>query len=142
MFEIFETYITPKVVLSSEDLTLIRSLAVVKKVRRRELLLQEGEVCRHKAFITKGLFKTYLRKDDGTEYIMRFTPENSWTVDPESYNTQTPSKYNIEALENTVVILWTRESMDELFAAIPAFRAFAEKLIQSSLYANQERILI
>jgi len=142
MFENFETYITSKIHLTKDELTHMRSLSVVRKIRRRQFLLQEGEVCRHKIFVSKGLLKTYRRKDDGTEYIMRFAPENSWTVDPESYNSQTPSKYNIEALEDTEAILWTRENVNELFVAIPAFKSFSEKLIERSMGANQERILM
>ncbi|MBS1664004.1 MAG: Crp/Fnr family transcriptional regulator [Bacteroidetes bacterium] len=142
MFEIFEAYIRPQVELTDEQLRHVRSLGTAKKVRKRRLLLQEGEVCRHKIFVCKGLLATYLRKDDGTEYIMRFTPENSWVVDPESYNAQVPTKFNIETLEDSEVLLWTWENMNELFAAIPAFRAFSERLIQGSMKAHQDRILM
>ena len=108
---------------------------------RRQFLLQEGEICRHKTFVAKGLLKAYRRKDDGTEYIMKFAPENSWMVDAESYNRQTPSKDNIEALEDSELIIWTRESMRELFTSVPAFRFFSEKLMEVNIYASHERIL-
>jgi CRP-like cAMP-binding protein len=141
MFEIFETYITANGDFTPEDLTLIRSLSTVKKVRRKEFLLQEGEVCRYKIFITKGLLKSYRLKDDGTEHIMRFSPENSWMTDHESFKKQLPATNNIQALENTEVVLWTRENMAKLHTAIPAFKSYMERLIDSSLKASQERIL-
>jgi CRP-like cAMP-binding protein len=141
MFEIFETYITANGDFTPEDLKLMRSLAIVKKVRRKELLLQEGEVCRYKIFVAKGLLKSYFLKHDGTEHIMRFAPENSWTTDHESFKNHTPSKGNIEALEQTEVVLWTRESLVELYASIPAFKSYIERLIDNSLKASQERIL-
>lgn len=142
MFETFETYIKPKVPLTDEQLKHIKSLCTLKKVRRRQYLLQEGDICRHKIFVCKGLLITHLRKDDGAEYIMRFGPENTWTVDPESYNNQIPSKYNIEALEDSEVLLWTKENITELFTAIPAFRDFSEGLVHRSMSASQERILM
>ena len=141
MFEIFETYITANGDFSPEDLRLMRSLAILKKVRRKEFLLQEGEVCRYKIFIAKGLLRSYCLKDDGTEHIMRFAPENSWTTDHESLKKQTPSKLNIEALENSEVVLWTRESLVEL-TTIPAFKSYTERLIDNSLYSVHERVLM
>ena len=120
---------------------LMRSLSTVKKVRRKEFLLQEGEVCRYKIFIAKGLLKSYRLKDDGTELIMRFASENSWTTDHESFKIQTPSKDNIQALENTEVVLWTRENLAKLHTAIPAFKSYMERLVDSGLKASQERIL-
>lgn len=140
MFDIFETYIRANGDFTPDDLALLRSLSIVKKVRRKELLLQEGEVCRYKIFVAKGLLKSYRLADDGTEHIMRFSPENSWTTDHESFKKQTPAKLTIEALENTVVVLWTRENMAELHTCIPAFKACMEKLIDNSLKASQERI--
>jgi CRP-like cAMP-binding protein len=142
MFEDFETYITSKGNFTKDELKHMRSLSIVKKLRRKQLLLKEGEVCQYKIFVTKGLLKTYRLKDDGTEYIMRFAPENTWTTDHESYNNQTPSKYNIEALESTEVVLWTPEHLSELLETIPAFKSYSEKLITSSLNASHERILM
>jgi CRP-like cAMP-binding protein len=142
MFEIFETYITANGDFSPEDLRLMRSLSIVKKVRRKEFLLQEGEVCRYKIFIAKGLLKSYYVRHDGTEHIMRFSPENSWTTDHDSLKNQRPAQSNIEALENSEVVMWTRESMGELFASVPAFKAYMNRLIEKALKSSHERILM
>jgi CRP-like cAMP-binding protein len=141
MFEIFESFITTQGNFTADELKLMRGPAIERKLRRRQLLLHEGEVCRHKVFVCKGLIRTYRLKNDGTENIMRFVPENCWNVDPQSYNSQTPTKYNIDALEDTNVILWSKESMDELFAAIPTLRVYSEKLKEHSLDATQNRVL-
>jgi CRP-like cAMP-binding protein len=142
MFEDFEAYITSQDSFTKDELKHMRSLSIVKKLRRRQFLLQEGEVCRYKTFVVKGLLKTYRLKDDGTEYIMRFAAENSWSVDHESYNNQTPSKYYIEALEETQAIQWTREDFDQLLDSIPALKTFSEKIKANNLDASQDRILM
>lgn len=142
MFEAFEAYIMSQDSFTKDELKHMYSLSAVKKLRRRQLLLQEGEVCRYKTFIVKGLFKTYRLKDDGTEYIMRFAAESSWSVDHESYNNQTPSKYYIEALEDSEVIQWTRKDFDELLDCIPALKTFSEKIKADNLDASQNRILM
>ena len=142
MFEVFETYIVANASFTKDELILIHSLSTEKKLRRRQFLLHEGEVCRNKIFVCKGLLRAYRIKEDGTENIMRFASENGWMLDPQSYNKQTPSRYNIEALEDTEVILWSRENVDELLASIPAFKSFSEKLKENSLDESQNRVLM
>ncbi|MCF6406854.1 cyclic nucleotide-binding domain-containing protein [Chitinophaga filiformis] len=136
MFECFEAYITSYAEFTKEELKYMRSLATEKKLRRRQMLLKEGEVCRHKVFVAKGLLRTYSLKDDGTEYILRFTPENNCTIVHHSYNNQVPSKYNIDALEETVIVMWTREDFEEIMTAIPNLRLFAERLKESNMDAK------
>jgi CRP-like cAMP-binding protein len=142
MFETFENFITANGDFTPEDLRLMRSLSIVKKVRRKEFLLQEGEICRYKIFVAKGLLKSYCLKNDGTEHIMRFSPENSWTTDHISLKNQTPAQSNIEALENSEVVMWTRENMHELFNSVPAFKVYMSKLIENALKSSHDRILI
>jgi CRP-like cAMP-binding protein len=142
MFECFEAYIASHAELTQEELKYMRSLATVKKLRRRQLLLKEGEVCRHKVFVAKGLLRNYRLKDDGTEYILRFTPENAWSIVHDSYTNQTPSKYNIDALEDTDIILFAREDFEQIMTAIPVIRAFSDRMRENSLDASQERIMM
>jgi CRP-like cAMP-binding protein len=142
MFEDFEAYITAVTPLSKDELQLMRSLARVKKLRRRQLLLQEGEVCRYKIFVLKGLLRNYRLKDDGTEVILRFAPENSWNFDHESYNNQTPSKNNIDALEDSEVVLWLRDDFEMLLASIPIMKEYSDRIKATSFDAIQERILM
>jgi CRP-like cAMP-binding protein len=142
MFELFETFIKANGNFTPEDLRLMRSLSIVKKVRRKEFLLREGEVCRYKIFITKGLFKSYYRRHDGTEHIMRFSPEHSWTTDHDSLKNQTPAQSYIEALENSEVVMWTRENMAELFTSIPSFKLYMGRLVENALKSSHERILM
>ena len=142
MFETFEQYILAKGNFTGEQIRQMCAAAILKKLRRRQLLLSEGEVCRHKIFVTKGMLRTFRLKEDGTEHIMRFAPENNWSVEHESYTHATPSKYYIEAIEDSEVIMWTRERMNELFASIPLFRMFSEQLKEQSLDKGQQRILV
>jgi CRP-like cAMP-binding protein len=142
MFENFEKYITDKASITNEELLQIRSLAVEKRVCKREFVLQEGEVCRHKIFVVKGLLRTYRLADNGTEHMMRFSPENAWSIDHESYSRRQPSQYYTEAMEDSELLVWTRDSMDRLFAEIPAFRLFSEQVKETSINDSQQRILM
>jgi len=142
MTETFEAYLTSQGNFTEEELRLIRSRAIIRKLRRKQLILKEGEISQHKIFVVKGLLKTYQLKDDGTEHILRFSPERSWTADAQSYTHQTPTRYNIEALENSEVMLWSAHDLHELFNDVPAFKDYSNKLMADTLYASHDRILM
>ena len=142
MFDVFKSYITDHAGLTAEEIEDIRLLTIVKKIRKKQLLLQEGDISRYKIFVTKGLLRTYRVRDDGTEHIIRFSPENWWSTDLESYNLQVPSKYNIDALEDSEVLLWTKDNFDQLMERIPLLKKFSELLISKSFNVSQERIFL
>lgn len=140
MFSRFESYIQAQTTLTTEELQLICSKAVEKKLRRKEVVLQEGEICRYKTFINSGLLRTYGTKEDGSEHILQFSPEDSWAVDPESYNESRPSKYYIEALVDSSILQWTKDDFSKLLDEIPAFKAFSQNIISANMYLHRQRV--
>ncbi|NCD70832.1 Crp/Fnr family transcriptional regulator [Mucilaginibacter agri] len=140
MFAEFERFIREQASVTDEDIQLMRANAVERTLRRKDLLLQAGDVCRYKTFISKGFLRTYRTTDDGSEHIMQFSPENSWTTDGESYENGTPSFYNIEALESSEVVMWTRKDFNSLFEQIPQLKAYSDKLIFSNLARTRQRV--
>lgn len=141
MFEIFEQYLIEKAGLSDEEIAAVRTVSVEKKLRKRQYLLQEGDICVNNCFVVKGCLRSYLVREDGTEHILRFAVENWWMSDQESLNNGTPSKINIDALEDTQMILINQGDYSNLQAAIPRFRTLVEKLKSRSFDSSQRRIL-
>ena len=141
MFTQFENYIKEQASLTDGEVTLIRSLAVEKTLRRKEFLFQQGGVCRYKVFVSKGLLRSYSSRQDGSEHIIQFAPENSWTTDPESFRNSTPSACSIDALEHSEVILWTRKDFGHLLASIPGLKDFSEDMVSRSNIIIRQRVL-
>ena len=73
---------------------LIRNTLAPKKIRKRQYLLQEGQVCKYAAFIVKGAMRQYSVDDKGVEHIVNLFIENWWANDRESFVMLTPSIYN------------------------------------------------
>ena len=140
MFAEFERYIKTQAILSDEDIKLFRDTAIEKTMRRKDFLLQEGDICRHKAFVCKGFLRTYRTDENGSEHIMQFSPENNWTTDPESLEHVTPSCYNIAALENSEVVMWTKKDFNYLFDHIPELKTYSAKLIARNLSRTRQRV--
>ncbi|MGN6494129.1 MAG: Crp/Fnr family transcriptional regulator [Agriterribacter sp.] len=143
MFETFEQYIQKMIPdIAQRDIDLMRARCVTKKLRRREMLLQEGEVCRHKIFVAKGLLRNYSLADNGREYIVRFADAGGWTTDPESYYSGLPSKYYIDAIEASGVVMFSHDDFELLKQAIPALVGFSERVISTNAGFIQQRVLM
>jgi len=78
MFEAFEKYLKEKADLDAEEINAVRAVSMEKKVRKRQYLLQNGDVCHNNCFIVKGCLRMYTVGDDGVEHILRFAVENWW----------------------------------------------------------------
>ncbi|MCF0069567.1 Crp/Fnr family transcriptional regulator [Dyadobacter sp. CY261] len=140
MIAVFKKYITEKVTLTEQEWTLIQSVCIERKLRKQQYLLQEGDVWHYNAFITKGCLRRYRIDDKGVEHILQFSVENWWAGDRDSLINGTPSKYSIDAIEDSVVILIRKEDFDMLVNRIPEFRNLVNIILEKSLIASQERI--
>lgn len=140
MFAIFEKYLWERAVVTTKECNLIQSLVLEKKVTRGEFILREGEVARNVIFIAKGLLRLFRIDNKGNEHILRFAIENRWMSDRESYLTGNPSHSNIEALEDSEVLVWEKEDFRFLLKEIPALKQFMKNLVETSQIANQNRV--
>ncbi|MFC5412412.1 Crp/Fnr family transcriptional regulator [Larkinella bovis] len=137
----FETYIKAQNTgLSDDEIRLIGAAAQERTLRRKQVLLSAGEVCRYKIFVVTGFLRTYRIGPDASEHLMQFSPELSWTTEGESYANGTPSAYHIDALEDSQVMVWRKNRFDALIDQIPALKDFSERLISRNLYFSRNRL--
>lgn len=140
MIEVFKKYLEEKGKYTPEELETVVAAAVIKKVRKRQYLSQEGDVAKNHAFVTKGCLRTYTVDDKGIEHILNFAIENWWIGDRESILTGQPSMYNIDAIEDSEVALISREKFDQLCTEVPAFNNMINAILQKSFLVAQTRI--
>lgn len=140
MFEVFAKYLRDQIELSDDELEMIREVTVVRKLRKNQYLLQEGDVWRYNAFITKGCLRTYSVDDRSNEHIINFAVENFWIGDRESLLNGTPSKFNIDAIEDCEVLLISKDNFVLLTKNIPQFQDLVNLIIERSFVASQNRI--
>ncbi len=142
MFEAFAKYLKEKQPdLTDNDLEQIRAVCIFKKLRKRQYLLQEGDINHHACFIIKGCLRNYRLSKDGAEHILKFAVENWWMSDLESYNNNSPSKNNIDAVEDSELLLIEKKAFEKLVDDLPKFREFHEKLKSKSVDTLQNRII-
>jgi CRP-like cAMP-binding protein len=105
--------------LSVTELEAIDRAFVPKRIRKRQFLHQEGEVCGSVAFIVKGAMRQYSVDNNGVEHVVDLSLENWWAGDRESFEQQIPSRYYVDAWEDTDALVITRNAVNGL-SNIPA----------------------
>ena len=141
LFELLHQKISEKILLTEEEFNYCKTLFLPKKLRKRQYLLQEGDVCKYQAFVEKGILRSYTVDDKGNEHILQFASEGWWMADLDSFLTNDPSLFNIEALEDAELLLITKPSWEQLMQKLPKFEHYFRILLQNHLIATQRRLL-
>ncbi|HEY0355102.1 MAG TPA: cyclic nucleotide-binding domain-containing protein, partial [Flavisolibacter sp.] len=113
MFELLFQKFSEKISLTEEEKKLCQGFFKPKKIRKRQYLLQEGDPCRYIAFVEKGMMRSYTMDEKGGEHIIQFAFEGWWIADQYSFLTGEPSVYNIDALEDSELLLISRQAEEE-----------------------------
>ena len=133
-------YLKEKIELSKADEEKIIAVSTTKLLRRKQYLLQEGDVWKYYAFISSGLLIRYSIDDKGVSHISQFSPENHWTGDIYSLLYKVPSIFNIEAIENSEIILIKYDDFQNLCAEISKLKDLVFSLLQRSFAVAQNHI--
>ena len=141
MFELLFQNLDGKIKLTEQEKELCRSFFIPKKLRKKQFLLQQGDVCKYIAFVEKGLLRSYKIDDKGHEHITQFAFEDWWIADNLSFLTGQPSEFDIEALEDSELLLLTKQAQDQLLEKIPKFERYFRILLQNNLIATQKRLV-
>jgi CRP-like cAMP-binding protein len=127
--------------ISSTEQSYFLSLLKYRKVRRRQYILQAGDVCLYETFIIKGCMRSYFIGEDGTEHVIMFAIENGWLGDGLSFNTGIPSEVNIDALEACEIFQIDKRSLEALYEKVPGFERFFRIKFQTAFVAEQQRVI-
>lgn len=127
--------------LTTEDEELITTAFRYKKVRRNQVLVQPPDMAIYEHFVISGCLVQYYLDDNGIQHTLLFAPEGWWTTDLPSFLTGQESKYHIEALEDSELLIISKQLLDKLLVKIPALNNFFRVLYQNAVMAQEERLL-
>lgn len=142
MFEVLLAHIGNKVDITDEQKNQVQSYFILKKLRRKQYLLQEGDVCKSLSFVSKGLLKSYFLDEKGNEHINMFAFEGWWISDFNSFINQEKSVLNIDAIEETEVLMITLENYEKMMLEIPVMDRYFRILYQNSLVTKDYRLIV
>ncbi len=141
MYELLRKKISEIIPITDDEFEFCKTLFIPKKLRKRQYLLQEGDVNKYTGFVEKGLLRTYAVDNKGAEHILQFAFEGWWVADLASFLRGEPSILNIEAMEECELLLITRQSWEILLQKIPSFEKYFRILTQNNLIVTQKRLI-
>ncbi len=127
--------------LSKDEKELVITKFHSRLFRKRQFVLQEGDVCTQFNFVVRGCLRSYKIDEKGNTHILQFAPENNWINDLGSFHGVRPSALNIDALEDTVVLQISHDDLISLYKQAPRFDRIFRVLIENGFVRLQERLL-
>lgn len=119
----------------------LRSMMHERTIRRRQYILQEGDVCKAYTYVVSGCFRMFGVDQKGTENNLQFAPENNWIADIGSFFSEKPSKLFIEAIEPSLVLQIEKKDLLHLYINHHKFDRYFRVIIENKYVELQNRVL-
>ncbi|MET1057922.1 MAG: Crp/Fnr family transcriptional regulator [Pedobacter sp.] len=127
--------------LSEEEAALFSTLASVKTLPKKTLLLQAGQECRHLSYVHSGALRSFYIDKDGKESTIMFAVADWWITDMYCYLNRKPAMTHIETIEESMIFQISRSNFDHLLETIPKFERFFRILMQNAYTREQLRVM-
>ena len=135
------SYFERLIPLSNEEKERVTANFHARLYRKRQYVLQEGDICTQFNFVVRGLLRMYKIDEQGAVHILQFATENYWINDLGSFHSEKPSELNIDALDDTMVLQISRNDLISLYMQAPKFDRIFRVLIENSFVKLQKRLL-
>lgn len=130
-----------KISLQPSDQEVLKHFFIPRKIRKRQYLLNAGDIAAHITFVEKGLLRSFSVDDEGHEHIVQFACAGWWIADMNSFLSGDIAIYNIEALEDSELLMLSKSAMDQMTEQVPRMDRYFRLLMQNHIVALQRRII-
>ena len=141
-YEQLFVYIRGKVKLTEEDEAPIRDRFHLRKLSKKQFFLQEGQKAIEHAFVVKGCMRVYYQDQKLQEHVLYFGFKDWWVGDLGSFDDESPTRLNIQAMDDTWLLVFDRKGIEELFLLVPALESLFRKMAQRTLSVLQKRLFL
>lgn len=141
MSEVLIQNIEKLVTVDADAADRIRAVCKYKTIKKKNFFLQEGDIMKHYVFVEQGCLRSYSVDDNGFEHILQFAPPGWWISDMRSLLLQTPASLNIDAVDDSEVVLISVTDMEKLYDTVPVLNRFFRMLSERALAAQQHRVI-
>jgi len=140
MTEIFKNHLQKFVDISDSEFIDILAFFQVAKVRKKENLLIEGQICKSHYFVLNGCLRKFFVNEKGIEQTTEFAIENWWITDNIAFENKLVSEFYIQAVENSEILIIDHHSQEKLLAEFPKMERYFRFIYQRAYAASQMRI--
>lgn len=122
--------------MTHEELDILQSVLVPMKFAKGEMILKEGETCKHIYYIDKGLVRQFYFKN-GKQLTEHMAVEGNIVMCIESLFREEPTKLQMEALETTVIYALPKARLEEVAMHNVNIQILYRKILEESLIQSQ-----
>jgi CRP-like cAMP-binding protein len=130
--------ITP---VSDDEFEYIKTFFTLKKVKKHQYLIQEGDQASVEYLIISGIYRVYYLDNDGKEHIIQFAGENWWMADYNAYFNQKEASLHITCMEEGEVLCLKLHGREKLAADLHKMEHFFRVKLTRGYVALQRRII-
>ncbi|MBT2619642.1 MULTISPECIES: Crp/Fnr family transcriptional regulator [Chryseobacterium] len=141
MLDLLHKNINQHILFSDEEFKKFSEPFKLKAFKKKEVVLKEGDYCLFEGFVTEGCFKVCFLNENGAEQTLYFAVKGWWITDLDSLINHVPSTLNIEALEDSKVLMISKKEKLHLYETMPVVEKLFRIMNQQSSIALQRRIL-
>jgi CRP/FNR family transcriptional regulator len=138
-FQQFKSYLKHVSFLTDKDCDLFEPHLATKRYKAKDHFLREGGTCKEIGFINKGCFRTYYLAN-GEEVNTQFVFENEFVTDYDSFLNNKPSRYYIQALEDSEIIVFNLSAMISAYNLSHNWERFGRIIAEHSYIKTTERV--
>lgn len=140
MLDLLRKHIDKRVHLTDEEFDITSRYFIPKKIKKHQFFLNEGDVDRALGFVVSGCLRKYKIDSKGVEHIIQFAISDWWISDLNSFLSGLPSRYFIDALQDSEVLMLEKSAREELLDKCSKMERFFRLLIEANHIATQQRI--
>ena len=141
MFAVLFEYLGKQLPLSPDEMDIIRSVFIPKKLLKGEFFLREGDILKYGAFVCKGFLRSYVIDNKGKEHIIQFAPENWWISDKGAGGEGSKASCFIDAIEDSDILLIDQAGHLKMLEKVAAYGASFQAGMQKRSAAKDKRIV-
>ena len=136
----FVDFIKNIISIDDVDLKLILSKCREKKVEKGKYILKKGHIANQYFFINSGGVRFFYGEyeQQNTSWVVF---KNEFFTEISSLNPQKPTRFNIEAIEDSELIIIDKSDMDFLYRHVPAWQELGRKVWEQMSVRMIEQIL-
>jgi CRP-like cAMP-binding protein len=140
MSEIFKEHLEKFIEIENEEFLDILAFFQIKKVKKKENLLVEGQICKSHYFVLNGCLRKFFINGKGIEQTTEFAIENWWITDNFAYERGLSTEFYVQAVENSEILIIDREAQEKLLIEFPKMERYFRFIYQRAYAASQMRI--
>lgn len=124
--------------ITDEDWEIFESILETKKLKKKEYLIRQGQICKGIFFLSRGCLRAFLINGNGKEICTSFYFKNDFLREIESVTNNTPSRNNIQALEESIVFYIDKAKLVGLYEKSNFYQKLGRKILEKLTISEQK----